>query len=180
MAEQQRNPNLMNPAMMKQSQNTAGIGENVQLMSEILTKVNNAKDKPKKIAVLQQNASAPLKQVLKGAFDSNIVWDLPDGDPPYIANEAPIGTEHGLLRNEAKRLWHFVKGADNDLTKTQKETMFIQILEGLHQDEAKVLLGMKSKTLNKMYKGLTESVVKEAFGWNDSFMRDEPVQNQNK
>ena len=177
MAEQQRNPNLMNPAMMKQSQNTSGIGENVQLMSEILTKVNNAKDKPKKIAVLQQNASAPLKQVLKGAFDSNIVWDLPAGDPPYIANEAPIGTEHGLLRNEAKRLWHFVKGADNDLTKTQKETMFIQMLEGLHQDEAKVLLGMKNQSLNKMYKGLTESVVKEAFGWNDKFLREEPVQN---
>jgi len=177
MAEQQRNPNLMNPAMMKQSQNTSGIGENVQLMSEILTKVNNAKDKPKKIAILQQNASAPLKQVLKGAFDSNIVWDLPAGDPPYIANEAPIGTEHGLLRNEAKRLWHFVKGADNDLTKTQKETMFIQMLEGLHQDEAKVLLGMKNQSLNKMYKGLTESVVKEAFGWNDKFLREEPVQN---
>jgi len=177
MAEQQRNPNLMNPAMMKATNTTSGIGENVQLMSEILTKVNNAKDKPKKIAVLQQNASAPLKQVLKGAFDSSIVWDLPAGDPPYIANEAPIGTEHGLLRNEAKRLWHFVKGADNDLTKTQKETMFIQMLEGLHQDEAKVLLGMKNKSLNKMYKGLTESVVKEAFGWNDSFMREEPVQN---
>ena len=177
MAEQQRNPNLMNPAMMKATNTTSGIGENVQLMSEILTKVNNAKDKPKKIAILQQNASAPLKQVLKGAFDSNIVWDLPAGDPPYIANEAPIGTEHGLLRNEAKRLWHFVKGADNDLTKTQKETMFIQMLEGLHQDEAKVLLGMKNKSLNKMYKGLTESVVKEAFGWNDSFMREEPVQN---
>ena len=177
MAEQQRNPNLMNPAMMKATNTTSGIGENVQLMSEILTKVNNAKDKPKKIAVLQQNASAPLKQVLKGAFDSNIVWDLPAGDPPFIANEAPIGTEHGLLRNEAKRLWHFVKGADNDLTKTQKETMFIQMLEGLHQDEAKVLLGMKNKSLNKMYKGLTESVVKEAFGWNDKFLREEPVQN---
>ena len=179
MAEQQRNPNLMNPAMMKATNTTSGIGENVQLMSEILTKVNNAKDKPKKIAVLQQNASAPLKQVLKGAFDSNIVWDLPAGDPPYIANEAPIGTEHGLLRNEAKRLWHFVKGADNDLTKTQKETMFIQILEGLHQDEAKVLLGMKNKSLNKMYKGLTESVVKEAFGWNDKCMSEKPVQNYN-
>ena len=177
MAEQQRNPNLMNPAMMKATNTTSGIGENVQLMSEILTKVNNAKDKPKKIAVLQQNASAPLKQVLKGAFDSNIVWDLPAGDPPFIANEAPIGTEHGLLRNEAKRLWHFVKGADNDLTKTQKETMFIQMLEGLHQDEAKVLLGMKNQSLNKMYKGLTESVVKEAFGWNDKFLREEPVQN---
>ena len=29
---------------------------------------------------------------------------------------------------------------------------------------------MKSKSLNKMYKGLTESVVKEAFGWNDKFV----------
>ena len=173
MAEQQRNPNLMNPAMMKQSQNTAGIGERVQLMSEVLKKVNNAKDKPKKIAILQENASAPLKQILKGAFDPNITWDLPAGDPPFIKNEAPIGTEHGLLRNEAKRLWHFVKGADDQTTKTQKETMFIQMLEGLHQDEANLLLGMKNKTLNKMYKGLTESVVKEAFGWNDQFYRPE-------
>ena len=174
--QQQRNPNLMNPAMMKSTQSTSGIGENVQLMSEILKKVNNAKDKPKKIAVLQQYDNAPLRQVLKGAFDPNIEWDLPAGDPPYIANEAPVGTEHGLLRNEAKRLWHFVKGADNDLTKTQKETMFIQILEGLHSNEAKVLLGMKNKSLNKMYKGLTESVVKEAFGWNDKFVRPEPEQ----
>jgi len=54
--------------------------------------------------------------------------------------------------------------------------MFIQILEGLHQDEAKVLLGMKNKSLNKMYKGLTESVVREAFGWNDKFVRPEPEQ----
>ena len=54
--------------------------------------------------------------------------------------------------------------------------MFIQMLEGLHQDEAKILLGMKSKSLNKMYKGLTESVVKEAFGRNDKFLRVEPEQ----
>ena len=113
MAEQQaRNPNLMSPEAMKAVASTRGAGENVLLMSEILTKVNNAKDKPKKIAILREHANAPLKQILKGAFDPNIVWDLPAGDPPYMQNEAPIGTEHGLLRNEAKRLWHFVKGAD--------------------------------------------------------------------
>jgi hypothetical protein len=56
-----------------------------------------------------------------------------------MANEAPIGTEHGLLRNEAKRLWHFVKGADNSTNKVQKEKMFIQMLEGLHQDEANLI-----------------------------------------
>ena len=33
---------------------------------------------------------------------------------------------------------------------------------------------MKNKSLNKTYKGLTESVVKEAFGWNDNFMIPEP------
>ena len=175
--QQQRNPNLMNPEAMKAVASTRGAGENVVLFSEVLTKVNNAKDKPKKVAVLQQYDNAPLRQVLKGAFDKNIVWDLPEGNPPYIANEAPVGTEHGLLRNEAKRLWHFVKGADDQTTKTQKETMFIQMLEGLHQDEAEVLLGMKSKSLNKMYKGLTESVVKEAFGWNDNFVKPEPEQN---
>ena len=173
MAEQARHPHLMNPAAMKTNQGTSGMGQTVELMSEILKKVNNAKDKPKKIQVLREHATAPLKQVLKGAFDPNIAWDLPAGDPPFIANEAPIGTEHGLLRNESKRLWHFVKGADNATNKVQKEKMFIQMLEGLHQDEAQVLLGMKNKSLNKMYKGLTESVVKEAFGWNDKFVRPE-------
>tara|TARA_R100000093_G_scaffold59928_1_gene31528 strand:- start:734 stop:1273 length:540 start_codon:yes stop_codon:yes gene_type:complete len=178
MAEQERprNPQLMNPKMMKRSQSTRGAGEQVVLFSEVFTRINNAKDKPKKIAILRDFDNAPLRQVLKGAFDKTIIWDLPEGTPPYIANEAPVGTEHGLLRNEAKRLWHFVKGADNNLTKTQKETMFIQILEGLHADEAKVLLGMKNQDLSKTYKGLTESVVKEAFGWNDNFMRPEPVQ----
>ena len=96
MAEQQRNPNLMNPKAMQAVAGTRGAGENVLLFSEILTKVNNAKDKPKKIAVLREHASAPLKQVLKGAFDPSIIWDLPEGNPPYIANEAPVGTEHGL------------------------------------------------------------------------------------
>ena len=171
MAEQQRNPNLMNPKAMQAVAGTRGAGENVLLFSEILTKVNNAKDKPKKIAVLKQHENAPLKQVLKGAFDPSIIWDLPEGDPPYIANEAPVGTEHGLLRNEAKRLWHFVKGADNDLTKTQKETMFIQMLEGLHQDDAEVLMAIKNKTLNTTYKGLTANLVKETFNWNDDFVR---------
>ena len=48
--------------MMRTSQNTSGVGENVQLLSEILTKVNNAKDKPKKIAVLRQYDNAPLNK----------------------------------------------------------------------------------------------------------------------
>ena len=132
MAEQQRNPNLMNPKAMQAVAGTRGAGENVLLFSEILTKVNNAKDKPKKIAVLREHENAPLKQVLKGAFDPNIKWALPEGTPPYKENDAPAGTEHTTLFTEARRLWHFVEGADQKLSKTKKEMMFIQLLEGLH------------------------------------------------
>ena len=166
-----QNPNIMSKAAMTAMSSTQGSGD--LLLSEILTKVNNAKDKPKKKAVLQQYDTPALRMILKGAFDPSIVWALPSGTPPYIANEAPKGTEHSLLKNESKRLWHFVEGADNDTTKTQKETMFIQMLEGLHQEEAELLIGVKDKTLNKMYKGLTAALVKEAYDWNDNFMQNE-------
>ena len=170
-----QNPNLISQKAMQAMNSTTGTG--TVLMSEVLTKVNNAKDKPKKIAVLRDYDNAPLRMVLKGAFDPNVKWALPSGTPPYIANEAPKGTEHGLLRNEAKRLWHFVDGADAETTKTQKETMYIQMLEGLHKEEAELLLGIKDQNLNKKYKGLTSALVREAFGWNDNFMLPEPVQN---
>ena len=165
-----RNPNLISPAAMT-SMAQGGTGK--PLFSEVFTKVNNAKVKSKKIEILKENDTPGLRRILKGAFDPNIKWALPTGTPPYIANEAPKGTEHGLLRNEAKRLWHFVEGADAATTKTQKETMFIQMLEGLHQEEAELLLGMKNKTLNKSYKGLTSALVREAFNWNENFMQIE-------
>jgi len=166
-----QNPNIMSKAAMTAMSSTSGSGD--ILLSEILTKVNNAKDKPKKMAVLQQYDTPSLRMILKGAFDPNIVWVLPKGTPPYIANEAPKGTEHSLLKNESKRLWHFVQGADNDTTKTQKETMFIQMLEGLHSEEAELLIGVKDKSLNKKYKGLTAALVKESFNWDDNFMQKE-------
>ena len=49
--------------------------------------------------------------------------------------------------------------------------MFVQMLEALSAEEAKVLLQAKDKELNKHYKGLTANLVKEAFNWDDNFMR---------
>ncbi len=144
-------------------------GSSAPLMHEILTKVNNAKDKPAKIAVLRKHDSVPLRQVLKGAFDPSIEWDLPEGTPPFNRNDAPAGTEHTTLHQEARRLWHFVKGADENLKKAKKEMMFIQLLEGLQEDDADLMIAVKEKSLNKRYKGLTDAVVKEAFGWNENY-----------
>jgi 1,2-phenylacetyl-CoA epoxidase catalytic subunit len=67
-----QNPNLMSKASMAAMSSTSG-SQGI-LLSEILTKVNNAKDKPKKMAVLQQYDSPSLRMILKGAFDPNIVW----------------------------------------------------------------------------------------------------------
>ena len=144
-------------------------GSSAPLMHEILTKVNNAKDKPAKIAVLKKHDSVPLRQVLKGAFDPNIIWDLPEGTPPFNRNDAPAGTEHTSLHTEARILWHFVKGADDNLKQAKKEMMFIQLLEGLQEDDADLMIAVKEKSLNKRYKGLTDAVVKEAFGWNENY-----------
>jgi len=161
------NPNLMSKQAMTTMASTRGSGK--LLFHEVLTKVNNAKDKPKKVAVLKENDTPGLRRILKGSFDPNIKWDIPEGTPPYIANEAPEGTEHSLLENESRKLWHFVEGADNTLSKTRKETMFIQILEALHKSEAEVVIQMKDKELHRHYKGLSAAVVKEAFNWNDDY-----------
>ena len=138
-------------------------------MSEILTKVNNAKTKDKKIAVLKENDSEPLRMLIKASFDPKIEWVLPEGDTPYKANEAPEGTEHTLLSQEVRKLWHFIKGADNQTPRMKKETMFIQMLEGLHKSEAEVLCYVKDKVLHQKYKGLSDNVVKTAFGWEDNY-----------
>ena len=141
------------------------------LFSEIAMKVNNAKDKPRKLKVLQEHDSVPLRQVLKGAFDPKIEWLLPDGDVPYTANDAPIGTEHTLLQQEAKRLYLFTKGGDNAISNTKRETLFIQMLEGLCAEEAVFLISVVNKRVNNEYKGFTANLVKDAFGWDDNFMQ---------
>ena len=143
------------------------------MMHEIATKVNNAKDKPRKLKVLKEHDSVPLRQVLKGAFDPKIEWVLPPGDVPYTANDAPVGTEHTLLHMEAKRLYLFTKGGDGSLTSKKRETIFIQMLEGLCAEEAEFLVSVVNKRVNNDYKGFTANLVKEAFDWDDNFMQKE-------
>ena len=143
------------------------------MMHEIATKVNNAKDKPRKLKVLQEHDSVALRQVLKGAFDPKIEWLLPDGDVPYTANDAPVGTEHTILSMEAKRLYLFTKGGDGTISNTKRETLFIQMLEGLCAEEAAFLISVVNKRVNNEYKGFTANLVKDAFNWDDNFMQKE-------
>jgi hypothetical protein len=142
------------------------------LMSEIATKINNAKDKPRKLKVLKDHDSIPLRQVLKGAFHPDIKWLLPKGDVPYTPNDAPLGTDHTILSQEAKRLYLFIEGGDNAISQNKRETTFVQMLEGLSAEEAEFLIAVVNKKVNNKYKGFTANLVKEAFNWNDNFMKN--------
>jgi hypothetical protein len=141
------------------------------LYSEIAMKVNNAKDKPRKLKVLRDHDSIALRQVLRGAFDPKIEWALPKGEVPYSVNDAPIGTDHTILAQEAKRLYLFIKGGDNTVKQNKRELLFVQLLEGLSAEEAEFLVAVVNKKVNNKYKGFTANLVKEAFNWDDNFMK---------
>ena len=148
------------------------------LFHEIFTKVNNAKDKPKKVAVLRQYRSEALENFLMAAFNPSITWLLPEGHVPYIPNEAPDGTDHTRLSSEARKLHNYVQRegtpqgsflGNPDINSAKREMMFIQLLEGLSSGEAECLIMAKEGTLGKKYKGLTASAVREAFNWNATY-----------
>ena len=131
------------------------------LMHEILQKVSNAKTKAEKIKLLREYNTQELRSLLIINFDTSVISMLPDGDVPFKPNEAPEGTQHTKLEKEARLLHHFFKGGSN-ISQVKRETMFIQMLEGLHKDEANVLVLAKDKKLGKRWK-ITKQCVEEAF-----------------
>ena len=143
------------------------------LFAEILEKVAKLKTKKDKIEYLQKYNTDALRMVIKSSFDPKIEWALPEGDVPYTPNEAPEGTEHTVLSQEARTLFNFIRGGNGQLTQNKRETMFVQMLEGLHADEAKLIVAAKDKKLHQVYKGLSANVVKEAFNWTDEYMLDD-------
>ena len=139
------------------------------LVSEILDAASKQRSKAKKIEILQEFDSPALRAVLIWNFDESARSMLPEGDVPYSPNEAPKGTDHNRLTSEYKNLYHFVKGGNDTLAPLRRESMFIQLLERLHAEEAEVICLVKDKNLTDKYK-LTRDVVAEAFpdiawGW---------------
>jgi hypothetical protein len=132
------------------------------LISEVLQKVSNAKTKVEKIKLLQQYNSDTLRMLLIWNFDESITSAVPAGEVPYTANDAPAGTEHTSLEHESRLFFHFIEGGNQNLTKVKRENMFIQLLEGLHKDDANIVCLVKDKQLGKRYK-VTKAAVAEAF-----------------
>ena len=132
------------------------------MLSEIIQKAHNAKTKAEKIKILQSNNSQALRSLFIWNYDDSVTSVIPEGEVPYRPNEAPQGTEHTNLALESRKFYYFVKGGADNLSRTKRETMFIQMCEGLHKDEAAILCLVKDKQLGKKYR-ITKAVVTEAF-----------------
>ena len=103
-----------------------------------------------------------MKAILIWNFDPTAISIIPSGPVPYKENEVPVGTDHTSLRREWKNLYHFLKGGNDSLSTMRRETMFIQMLEGLHPEEAKIICLVKDKDLESRYK-ITYEMVQQAY-----------------
>ena len=129
---------------------------------EILELVSSQRTKAKKVDILKEYRDDSLTAILIWNFDDTVKSAVPDGVVPYKENEVPVGTDHTSLRREWKQLYHFIQGGNDTLSALRRETMFIQMLEGLHPEEAKIICLVKDKRLTEQYK-ITYDQVKEAF-----------------
>ena len=132
------------------------------LLTEILQKVSSAKTKKEKVELLQEYNSQGLRSLLIINFDDSLEFLLPEGEVPYTPNDAPAGTEHTRLTQEYRGLYRFFKGGDASIKGMRREQLFVQLLEGLHADEANMLVAACNQDLQSKYR-ITKAVVAEAF-----------------
>ena len=158
---------------------------------EVFDLVSRQRSKAKKIEVLKKYEHLSLKVVLIWNFDESVISMLPDGEVPYAGfdeTNSYSGTltkkmdlevrrmheqgsfslgaadqqGHTTIRRESRHFYRFIKGGDDTLNQMRRETMFINILQGLHPLEAEILTLCKDKKLGEVYK-ITKEVVAEAY-----------------
>ena len=161
------------------------------LAFEILDLVSRSRSKAKKIEVLKKYDEQSLRRILIWNFDQSIQSILPEGPVPYVGYDeqntynGTLSTKithdvrtmhetgnfslgvsdqqgHTTIRRESKNFYRFLKGGDNGLNNIRRESMFINILEGLHPLEAEIICLVKDKKLSDKYK-ITKDVVAEAY-----------------
>jgi len=157
---------------------------------EILNLVSKQRSNSKKVEVLKKYEDPSLKTILIWNFDESVISLLPEGDVPYAStgeqtsysgtlsgkiedavskmeemNSNSLGSmDQGKssIRKEYTMFYNFVKGGNDGLSSLRRETMFINILQGLHPLEAEIVCLVKDKKLQNKYK-ITKEIVSEAY-----------------
>jgi hypothetical protein len=157
---------------------------------EILNLVSKQRTNIKKVEILKKYIDPSLKAIFIWNFDESVISALPEGIVPYssvgeqnsfsgtlsekiedaVGKMSEMGSnslgsqDQGFssIRKEYTRFYNFVKGGNDGLSSLRRETMFINVLEGLHPLEAEILCLVKDKKLQTKYK-ITKEIVSQAY-----------------
>ena len=159
---------------------------------EIFALVNKQKTRAKKVEVLRKYEHDSLKALFIWNFDQSVISLLPPGEVPYASMKdeqittgtlstkisQAVGTMEYLdssslgmsdlktgkttIRKEYTRFYNFCKGGNDQLKSLRRETMFINMLEGLHPLDAEILCLVKDKNLEEKY-SINKEIVSEAY-----------------
>ena len=153
-------------------------------MSEVFQRVSNAKTKAQKIQILQEYKSPALTKLLLCNFARSIRFCFPSGKTPYEPQERPKGVDHQYMFTEHRLIEKFIAKRVNGVVyygcsgttrpriqQLKKENLWLQLLEGLHPDEAEVMDLIKDKKLTSKYKITRQNVI-DAFP--ELRLQDEP------
>ena len=140
------------------------------LVHEILEAVDSERVRTKKVDLIRTHCNNDgMKMLFIWNFDESVVSMLPEGPVPYqpVDGDQQADPEKGMpqrttIRNGGRQFYRFVKGGDDQLNKIKRESMFINLLETLHQQEAEILILVKDKQLGSKY-SITKEIVAEAF-----------------
>ena len=147
---------------------------------EVFDAASKQRTKAKKIEVLQTYAHDSIMALLIWNFDESVISILPEGEVPYgntrednsvtgtlsdkindaVGKMSEMGSNSlgsqdqgkASIRKEYTKFYNFLKGGNDSLSNLRRETMFINILEGLHPLEAEILILVKDKKLTDKYK----------------------------
>ena len=148
---------------------------NIPFAFEVLDAASKQRSKAKKVEVLRRYAHDSILALFIWNFDDTAISALPEGDVPYGNNREDnsmtgtlsdkindavdkmsemgsnsLGSQDqgkASIRKEYTKFYNFIKGGNNSLSSLRRETMFINILEGLHPLEAEILVLVKDKDL---------------------------------
>ena len=154
---------------------------------EVLDIVSKQRSAAKKVQALKKFEHDSFKALFIWNFDPSVISLLPPGEVPYSSmkdeqnNTGTLTTRigqqvntlshnqtthvnegHTTLRREWTKLYNFIKGGNDSLNGLRRETMFINILTGLHPLDAEILCLVKDKKLTDKYK-ITRAVVEQAY-----------------
>ena len=125
---------------------------------ETLELIAKAKTREEKRQVLKDRENFATKALLQLNYHPNVKWKIPKGAPPYVPNQ---NTADASLHFEVKKLDYYTDPSPHDLPMLRRESMFVQLLERLDPEDAKILIAVKDQKLS--YKGLSYKLVKDTW-----------------